>query len=108
MGEERHQSCLILTSREQPREVRWLEGEKVHSLQLQGLPQTEGQKILEKVGSLSASDTDCGIIVDHYAGNPLALRLAAAGIRDLLNGNVTEFCPSCNRELLYSATFETC
>jgi WD40 repeat protein len=91
VGEERHQSCLMLTSREQPREIALLEGEKVRSLRLRGLPQKEGQKILERIGSFSTSAAECDVIVDHYAGNPLALKLAAAGIRDLLHGNVSEF-----------------
>ncbi|UBF25148.1 hypothetical protein K9N68_26485 [Kovacikia minuta CCNUW1] len=91
IGEERHQSCLVLTSREQPREFNLLDGDRVRSLRLQGLPQEEGQKILERVGAFSTSVAECRVIVDHYAGNPLALKLAAAGIRDLLHGNVGEF-----------------
>jgi WD40 repeat protein len=91
VGEERHQSCLVLTSREQPREIALLDGEKVRSLRLRGLLQEEGQKILERIGSFSTSVAECGVIVDHYAGNPLALKLAAAGIRDLLHGNIDEF-----------------
>ncbi|MGA7935929.1 MAG: pentapeptide repeat-containing protein, partial [Kovacikia sp.] len=39
----------------------------------------------------STSEAEGGVIVDHYAGNPLALKLAAASIRDLLHGNVSEF-----------------
>jgi WD40 repeat protein/DNA polymerase III delta prime subunit len=91
IGEERHQSCLLLTSREQPRELIRLEGDKVRSLRLGGVLPTDGQKILEAMGSLSASAAEYGQIVAHYGGNPLALKIAAAGIRDLLHGNVSSF-----------------
>ena len=91
VGEERHSSCLLLTSREQPREIAILEGEHARSLQLQGLPQAEGQKLLETIGSISASESELRLIVEHYAGNPLALKLVAAGLRDLLGSNVGEF-----------------
>lgn len=91
IGEERHQSCLVLTSREQPREVVRLEGEKVRSLRLRGLPQVEAEKILARVGSLSISEAESRTIVEHYAGNPLALKIVAAGIRDLLSSHVHEF-----------------
>ncbi|NJR67061.1 MAG: hypothetical protein HC772_19900 [Leptolyngbyaceae cyanobacterium CRU_2_3] len=40
MSDERHQSCLVLTSREKPAEVSIREGDTlpVRSLQLTGLP----------------------------------------------------------------------
>lgn len=100
VGEERHSSCLILTSREQPREIAILQGSQARSLQLQGLPQAEGQKLLETIGSLPVSDPQLSAIVEHYGGNPLALKLVAAGIRDLLGRKVSEFL-----ELLQQGSF---
>jgi WD40 repeat protein len=91
MGEERHPSCLLLTSREQLREVNGLAGERVRSLRLQGLPLEAGQQILERIGAIATAPDLSRQIVEHYGGNPLALKIAAAGIRDLLHGNVTEF-----------------
>ena len=90
-GEERHSSCLVLTSREQPRELTRLAGERVRSLHLGGLPQPEARQVLQRSGSLDISEPECVAIVDHYAGNPLALKIVAAGIRDLLASNVSEF-----------------
>jgi len=84
-----HKSCLVLTSREQfgiP-----LENRTVRALSLQGLSQTAGQKILTSVPSLSASDEKWKKIINHYAGNPLALQIVAAGIRDFVSNNVVEF-----------------
>ncbi len=88
-GEERHSSCLVLTSREQPRELARLDGAR--SLPLGGLPRSEARQILQRSGSLEISEPDSAAIVDHYAGNPLALKIVAAGIRDLLGNNVGEF-----------------
>lgn len=55
IGSERHQSCLLLTSREELAEITRLRGIKVCSLKLQGLSQTEGQSIFQDLGSFSAS-----------------------------------------------------
>jgi hypothetical protein len=53
IGESRHQSCLVLTSREKPKEVAVLEGETfpVRSLQLSGLTTTEGREIFRGKGN---------------------------------------------------------
>jgi WD40 repeat protein len=91
VGEERHQSLVVITSREQPREVALLEGEKVRSLRLEGLSQEEGQKILEETAAISDKSADSRLIVEHYAGNPLALKIVAAGIRDVFYGKVNDF-----------------
>src|SRR5260370_29262459 len=49
VGETRHQSCLLLTSREKPKEIAPLEGRRspVHSLQVPGIEQAAGHKILK-------------------------------------------------------------
>jgi WD40 repeat protein len=91
VGEERHSSCLLLTSREQVREITRLAAERVRSLRLPGLPVEAGQQILERGGAPATSLETCQVIVEHYAGNPLALKIAAAGIRDLMCGDTTEF-----------------
>ncbi|HEY9616792.1 MAG TPA: WD40 repeat domain-containing protein, partial [Microcoleaceae cyanobacterium] len=91
LGEERHQSCVLLTSRELPQELALLEGERVRVMRLQGLTVTEGHQVLQKTGMLTLSAEQCAAIVTHYAGNPLALKIVAAGIRGLLNHDVTHF-----------------
>lgn len=91
LGEERHQSCVVLTSRELPPEVALLESERVRVLRLSGLTVTEGHQILQKTGMLTLSADQCAAIVTHYAGNPLALKIVAAGIRGLLNNDVVRF-----------------
>lgn len=50
VGEEQHQSCLVLNSIEKPREIALLESPTgfVHSLQLTGLKQEAAQKSYSK------------------------------------------------------------
>lgn len=91
LGEERHQSCILLTSRELPPEVALLESERVRVLRLTGLTVTEGHQVLQQTGLLTLSAAQCAAIVTHYAGNPLALKIVAAGIRGLLNNDVVRF-----------------
>ncbi|MEH2119623.1 NB-ARC domain-containing protein [Nostoc sp.] len=92
VGEATHQSCLVLTSREKPREVALLEGQAlpVRSFPLSGLKVAEGQEIL-KLKGLSAAEDECKVMIERYAGNPLALKIVATTIQDVFNGNVTGF-----------------
>src|SRR6185312_9546144 len=92
IGEVQHRSCLLLTSREKPKEVSRLEGKvlPVRSLQLLGLTQTEGQEILKPEG-LFGSDQAWTKLINFYAGNPLALKLISEPILDVFDGNIDLF-----------------
>jgi WD40 repeat protein len=92
LGEERHQSCVVLTSREKPREFASLEGDvlPVRSLLLKGLEETQGCKILT-TRSLRGPEEDQKKLVERYRGNPLALKIVSTSIRDLFDGNITDF-----------------
>ncbi|MFN6513317.1 MAG: NB-ARC domain-containing protein [Nostoc sp. CreGUA01] len=92
IGEATHQSCLLLTSREKPKEVALLEGETlpVRSLPLNGLKVAEGQEIL-KLKGLCAAEDQWKVMIERYAGNPLALKIVATTIQDIFDGNVSEF-----------------
>ncbi len=93
VGEQRHQSCLLLTSREKPHEYTYFDGEQlpVRSLQLTGLSESTGQAIIEKKGNFSATPQIWQRLVNLYAGNPLALKIVAAAIRELFEGQIEEF-----------------
>jgi WD40 repeat protein len=93
IGESRHQSCLVLTSREKPKEVAALEGESfpVRSLQLTGLAITEGREIFRGKGTFSGSENDWQTLIQSYAGNPLALKIVATTIRDLFDSSIPNF-----------------
>ena len=92
VGEEPHQSCLVLTSREKPKEFAPLQGEAspVRTFSLAGLGETEGQKILKDKG-LSGSPTNWAKLVENYSGNPLALKLVSETIRELFGGDIAAF-----------------
>lgn len=90
VGETIHQSCLILTSREKPREVAALEGETVRSLWLTGLDETEACDLL-KPKQLDTDEQAFRELIQLYTGNPLALKIAGATIQDLFAGDVAEF-----------------
>ncbi|BAY43029.1 WD-40 repeat-containing protein [Scytonema sp. HK-05] len=92
VGEATHQSSLVLTSREKPKEVALLEGKAlaVRSLPLSGLKVVEGLEIL-KLKGLSAAEDEWKVMIERYAGNPLALKIVATTVQDIFDGNVTEF-----------------
>lgn len=94
IGRGFHQSCLILTSREKPQEITYLEEEGnnfVRSLRLSGLNQGDGQKVVEKMGFFTGLEDEWKSLVDFYDGNPLALELAAKHIQEVYFGSISDF-----------------
>jgi GTPase SAR1 family protein len=91
VGEETHQSCLVLTSWEKPREVAHLEGMegRVRSHLLQGLPNAAARQILSQYQLTNSESWD--ELIRPYRANPLALKIVATTIRDLFEGNVDEY-----------------
>jgi WD40 repeat protein len=90
-----HQSCLLLTSREQPyallRSGRQAQTTgRVQVLPLAGLDQTAGQVLLTSNG-LNTSAAEAAQLVENYSGNPLALQIVAATIADFFGGDVAAF-----------------
>jgi WD40 repeat protein len=92
IGEVTHTSSIVLTSREKPKDVAFLEGKAlpVRSLQLSGLEVLDGQKILEIKG-LHGCESELIAVVERYAGNALALKIVATTIQEVFHGNISEF-----------------
>jgi hypothetical protein len=92
VGEVPHQSCLLLTSREQPSAIALLEGEKskVRSLSLKGLKAEQGRELFQQKGQFAGSEAEWSLLSKHYGGNPLALKLVAAATQELFNGTIAE------------------
>jgi hypothetical protein len=92
IADERHQSCLILTSREKSVGIAVKEGKTlpVRSLHLTGLPPVEAEKILKDKGIVDSEDASKQLIA-RYNGNPLALKIAATTIRSLFGGDIRRF-----------------
>ncbi|MBW4564572.1 MAG: PD40 domain-containing protein [Mojavia pulchra JT2-VF2] len=93
VGEVPHQSCLILTSREKPKQVASLEGKTfpVRSFQLSGLKVTEAQQIFKAKGEFDATEEEWQKITHLYSGNPLALKIISTTIQDLFASNISDF-----------------
>jgi WD40 repeat protein len=93
VGEVGHQSCLILTSREKPKQIASLEGESfpVRSSQLLGLKATECRAIFRAKGTFSASESEWQELIHRFSGNPLALKIIATTIQDLFASDISEF-----------------
>lgn len=92
IGEVQHQSTLLLTSREKPRDIVYLEGKTspTHSLYLVGVGQEEGREILQGRG-LSGTDESWKKLIHLYSGNPLALKLVAEAIQEVFDGDIDTF-----------------
>ena len=93
LGETDHQSTLVLTSREKPKEIAAIEGKSlpVRSLRLTGLCKSAVQKIFSVKGDFSGSTEEWKVLVEHYAGNPLALKMVACAIKDFFDGSIANF-----------------
>ena len=87
IADDSHQSCLIITSREQPKGIVNRVGfDRVRSLQLSGLSLNAAKEILKEKGIADSQQ-----LIEQYAGNPLALKIAATTIKSLFAGNIGEF-----------------
>ncbi|MEG5044732.1 NB-ARC domain-containing protein [Microcoleus sp. B4-C1] len=92
IADETHESCLVLTGREQPGgfAVRSGENSPVRSLQLFGISPPVCQKILADKG-LKPTLLQCQNLVNHFGGNPLAIKLAATTIKTIFSGEIDAF-----------------
>jgi WD40 repeat protein/transcriptional regulator with XRE-family HTH domain len=92
LAESAHQSCVLLTSREKPKEIEPLEGVRspVRSLRLGGVDDQAAHDLLSDKG-LSGTPAAWQRLVATYAGNPLALKIVAQTILDLFNGDLDRF-----------------
>jgi WD40 repeat protein len=92
VGECSHQSCVLLTSREQVAEVANFAGAglPVRVLSLGGLSIAESVAILDDKGLAVVAEQAQGL-VDLYGGNPLALKIISTSILELFDGKVAAF-----------------
>ncbi|WP_445630765.1 NB-ARC domain-containing protein [Nostoc sp. DSM 114167] len=91
LGKEHQQSCLVITSREKPREIALLEEEtlSVRSLLLEGLKYADAKAILE--AKELSGEQRWKTLIHLYRGNPLALKIISTMIKELFGGDVSAF-----------------
>ena len=92
VAETAHQSCLLITSREEPIELRLLKGKHspVRSLRLFGLGVAACEQLLAEKEVLG-TEADLERLISLYGGNPLALKIVAETILDLFSGETGAF-----------------
>ncbi len=92
LAEGDHRSCLLLTSRERPSELTYLEEDNptIRSLALTGLPVEAGRQLLQGRG-LADNPASLGALVQYYSGNPLALKLTAETVQEIFDGDIAAF-----------------
>jgi hypothetical protein len=94
VGEAEHQSCLLLTSRECPRELAALGGDRlpVRLLSIIGIDADAGREILKAKGlELEEAGAQGQELINRYSGNPQALHLVATAIQREFWGDVDDF-----------------
>lgn len=87
VAQGRHQSCLLVTSRERPDSVSRFGGK---TLQLMGLDDAAAYDLLRERDLVFDPDL-WAELTRLYRGNPQALHSIAAMIQDTLDGNVEQF-----------------
>lgn len=92
VAQTEHQSCLLLTSREQVGALVALESERaaVHTLSLGGLENHACEKVLSEQGVVG-TPAELTRLISAYAGNPLALKMVTQSLLELFGGNITSF-----------------
>jgi len=94
IGEAEHQSCLLLTSRECPRELAPMAGDRlpVRLCSISGIDAEAGREILKAKGlEVDEADTQGQELIRRYSGNPQALHLVATAIQREFLGDVDDF-----------------
>ncbi|MEM8718724.1 MAG: NB-ARC domain-containing protein [Cyanobacteria bacterium P01_G01_bin.39] len=92
LGETEHLSSIIVTTREKPKEVAYLEGEglPVRTFRIPGLGEEAGESIL-KLKKLQGSESAYHSLIEYYDGNALALKVVSTTIQELFGGDIKEF-----------------
>lgn len=91
VGESSHQSCVIFTSLENPGKIMPASSHDspMRNYKLSGLTTVEAKYLLKREQIATKSSAEH--LIDYYQGNPAILMTVARIIRELFNGNVSEF-----------------
>lgn len=93
LGQGRHQSCVVLTSREAPKRVQQLAGTQlsIRVFPVSGLQPAQAQQIFSTRGVFQGSSSEWSRLITYYGGNPYLLESLAATIQYLFDGSLTTF-----------------
>jgi WD40 repeat protein len=92
VGEESHQSCILLTGRELPAHFAALQARQpsVRIELVEAMEPEACRSVVRSVGVV-CGDEQGDVLCDRYGGNPLSLKLIATTIRDVFSGQVESF-----------------
>ncbi|MEM9214836.1 MAG: NB-ARC domain-containing protein [Cyanobacteria bacterium P01_F01_bin.150] len=105
LSETDHSSSILLTSRELPKEIsiQAIDTSPIRSFQLSGLSITAGQALIKATDqvnrSFSGTEAEWNQLIDVYGGNPLALKIIAAAVRDYFDGSLSAFLELAQQDL---------
>jgi WD40 repeat protein len=121
IAEEYHNSCLILTSREQPEGINYLNTKNlpVKILRLEGLKENdayqlfkdllsqekEGKDILS-IDNIVNDDERVKSLISYFRYSPLALKISSSTVREIYDGKIEDFIESLVCERLKEANTE--
>jgi len=88
IGETSHQSCLLLSSIESPKEIFRYNG---YLFYLKGLNPLDSITFLKESKYFSGSEEGIKELITLYGGNPLLIKYAAETIHKLFNRNIIDF-----------------
>jgi transcriptional regulator with XRE-family HTH domain len=93
LGQVKHRSCVILTSRIEPKIVLDFVGKiaKVRSWTVQGLEYEALQRLLRRQGEFCGSASDWQQLIELYDANPLMLGYVGKKILRFFEGNIATF-----------------
>lgn len=93
IGKTDHKSCLLLTSREKPKEMMALETShpRARNLLVRGLCCEEAKAMLQSHFPWIDNKSDWDRFIERYSGNPLALKTAASMMQTAFDGNLHAF-----------------
>ncbi|HRW10523.1 MAG TPA: NB-ARC domain-containing protein, partial [Caldilineaceae bacterium] len=94
-----HQSCVLLTSREQPDALarlllgRGRQAQEMGRIRVFALPGLNHQAACQLLVTNGLNIDQQGVtqLVENYSGNPLALQIVAGAIADFFGGDITAF-----------------
>jgi transcriptional regulator with XRE-family HTH domain len=90
VAETRHQSCLILTTREASADLGLLSGSRVRSLEVRGLSVADTQALLRDK-QLMGTELDWTDFVARCGGNALVLKMSGETVRQIFGSEIGGF-----------------
>lgn len=88
ISHERHQSCLLLISREPPKELPHFVSETTNLMYLTGVSLTAAKEIVLSQGKVQAQDQHWQKLLDYTQGHPFVLKVMGGVIYQFMQGNL--------------------